>query len=159
MKTTRRILRKIILEEIIKLESNPIDAEVHIDSELGRCKKNEDLILDFCKFCARELDIDHNIKIRIVSNREKENITTTAFYNPENHDIAIYGKGRAIVDVCRSIAHELTHMSQMLQNRIEFPVQDAGGEIEDEANARAGEIIKLYAKSSDLRKLIYESIA
>ena len=36
-------------------------------------------------------------------------------------------------------------------------IQDAGGSIEDEANARAGELIKLYAKSHPKRKRIYES--
>ena len=156
MKITRRDLRRIILKEISEPMSES-EASVVIDKDLERCRKNKNLILDFCKFCKDELNIDHDIKIRIVGNREKEDISTTAFYNPENHDIAVYGKNRAIVDICRSIAHELTHMSQMLQDRIEFPVQDAGGEIEDEANAKAGEIIKLFAKSSDLRKSIYES--
>jgi len=157
MKISRRNLIKIIQEEIRRAENSLPGVKIHIDPDLDRCQENRDLILDFCKFCGKELDINHDINVRIVSNREKENITTTAFYNPEDHDIAIYGKKRAIVDICRSIAHELTHMSQMLQDRIKFPVQDAGGEIEDEANARAGEIIKLFAKSNNFRKSIYES--
>ena len=49
-------------------------------------------------------------------------------------------------------------MSQMLEGRLDFPVQDVGGDIENEANARAGELIKAYAKSSPARKRIYESI-
>jgi len=37
-------------------------------------------------------------------------------------------------------------------------IQDAGGDIEDEANAKAGEIIKRYAKSHPGRRKIYESV-
>jgi len=36
------------------------------------------------------------------------------------------------------------------------PIRDAGGFHEDQANARAGELIKLFAKSNAGRKAIYE---
>ena len=48
---------------------------------------------------------------------------------PNTHRIVIYGKDRAVVDICRSIAHEMTHMQQMVEDRLSFPVQDAGGEL------------------------------
>ena len=35
-------------------------------------------------------------------------------------------------------------------------IRDAGGFHEDQANAKAGELIKLFAKSSPERKMIYE---
>ena len=39
---------------------------------------------------------------------------------------------------------------------IRGPIRDAGGFHEDQANAKAGELIKLFAKSKDGRKAIYE---
>ena len=39
----------------------------------------------------------------------------------------------------------------------ERPIRDAGGFHEDQANARAGEVIKRFAKSAAGRKAIYES--
>lgn len=155
MKLNRKNLRKLILEEMISIKN--ISLIIH--PSLERCIENKDLIEDFCNFCARELDIEAQSTIEIVADRESNNVKTTAYYDPSNHDIVIYGKNRAIVDICRSIAHEMTHMSQMLEDRIEFPVQDAGGHIEDEANARAGEIVKLFAKSGKNRKSIYENLA
>ena len=127
-----------------------------IDKSLNRCIENKNIISDFCNFCATELKIKVPIIIEISGNREKSGIKTTAFYDPETNFISVYGKSRAIVDICRSIAHEMTHMAQMLEGRIEFPVQDIGGHIENEANAKAGELIKLYAKSRKERKRIYE---
>jgi hypothetical protein len=38
------------------------------------------------------------------------------------------------------------------------PIRDAGGFHEDQANSRAGELIKLFVKSKDDRKAIYENI-
>ena len=52
----------------------------------------------------------------------------------------------------------MTHMMQDETGAIKGPVQDAGGFIEDEANAKAGEIIKLFAKSKPIRRQIYESV-
>ena len=37
------------------------------------------------------------------------------------------------------------------------PIRDAGGFHEDQANAKAGELIKLFAKSRPGRRAIYES--
>jgi hypothetical protein len=53
----------------------------------------------------------------------------------------------------RSIAHEMVHHRQFEQGRLGVKPPDIGGEIEDEANAVAGQIIKLYAKED---KTIYD---
>jgi hypothetical protein len=129
-----------------------------INKSLNRCIQNKDVISDFCNFCAENLKIFDPMIIEISSDREKSGIRTTAFYDPQTNLISVYGKNRAIVDICRSIAHEMTHMAQMTEGRIEFPVQDVGGHIEDEANAKAGELIKAYAKSKPERKRIYEGL-
>ena len=76
----------------------------------------------------------------------------------EKEEIKVYGKNRALVDICRSLCHELVHCSQDEKGELVGVIRDAGGEIEDEANARAGELIKLFAKSNPQRKSIYESI-
>jgi len=160
MKLTRSEIRKIILQEIKCILEDTLSsttADVRIDKNLDRCLRHEDLIREFCEFCASFLNITEPIVIQIINDRDLEGVRTTADYNPEDHRIRVYGKNRAIVDICRSIAHEMTHMGQMISGRLKFPVQDAGGEIEDEANAKAGEIIKIFAKSQPDRKAIYEN--
>tara|TARA_Y100000034_G_scaffold136763_1_gene215534 strand:+ start:4072 stop:4572 length:501 start_codon:yes stop_codon:yes gene_type:complete len=161
-KLNRKNIRQIIISEVVEfLESSFYDesnSDILIDEKLERCVNMSSLIEDFCMFCKKNLNIKQPINIEIVENRENAGIKTTAFYNPDNHIIKVYGKNRAVVDVCRSIAHEMTHMAQMIEGRIKFPVQDTGGQIEDEANARAGELIKLFAKSRPKRSKIYESL-
>ena len=116
------------------------------------------LMHDFINYCAKELPIRGNFTINVVSDRKPYSIPTTGAYFVGQNKINVYGKNRALVDVLRSIAHEMTHMMQDECQMIEFPVQDAGGHIEDEANAKAGEIIKLFAKSKPIRGKIYESV-
>ena len=54
----------------------------------------------------------------------------------------------------------MTHMMQDETGLIKsgMKIRDAGGFHEDQANARAGELIKLFAKSKLHRKEIYESL-
>lgn len=115
------------------------------------------LMHDFTNYCADALPIRGNFIINVVSDRKPYGIPTTGAYFVGQNKINVYGKNRALVDVLRSIAHEMTHMMQEEKDMLEFPVQDAGGHIEDEANAKAGELIKLFAKSKPTRTKIYES--
>ena len=112
---------------------------------------------DFCNFCADHFPITGGFKVFVVDDRELHDIPTTAAYHRGRNIIKVYGKNRALVDILRSIAHELTHLKQDERGELIGIIQDAGGSIEDEANAKAGEIIKLYAKSDPERRKIYES--
>jgi hypothetical protein len=116
------------------------------------------LTADFCIFCSDELPVSGDFEISVVGDREKHGIGTTGVYHVGKNIIKVYAKNRALADVLRSIAHEMTHMMQDEQGLINGPVQDAGGFHEDQANAKAGELIKLFAKSSTDRRRIYERI-
>jgi hypothetical protein len=114
------------------------------------------VLSDFVHFCHESLSPTTDYKVFIVADREPTGIQTTAYYNPGNRNIAIYGKNRALVDVCRSIAHEMTHMRQDDMGQIRGPVQDIGGFHENQANSAAGALIKLFAKKSNSGRKIYE---
>ena len=115
------------------------------------------LASDFILFCADQLPIEGRFKIYLVSKREPHGISTTALYEVGNNCCKIYAKNRSLSDVLRSVAHEMTHMMQDEMGLIKGPIRDAGGFHEDQANSKAGELIKLFAKSKPGRKGIYES--
>ena len=52
-----------------------------------------------------------------------------------------------MIDYCRTIAHELTHMKQDVDGRIQGLQQEIGGQIEDEANYMAGRLVKHFIKN------------
>jgi len=105
-------------------------------------------ILDkFVLFVKKELELKSVPTIKIQNNRDGLKTTANYDYTKENKIIKVCAKNRALVDVCRSIAHEMVHHKQFEQGRLDGPQPpDIGGEIEDEANAKAGQFIKMYAK-------------
>lgn len=103
-------------------------------------------VTDFINFSKDFLGINDDIKVELAYERTPD-LTTTAYYNL-NGFIKIYVKDRAIIDICRSIAHELVHHQQNIQGRLQNAQTDGedGSPIENEANAVAGVIIRKYGK-------------
>ena len=131
--------------------------KLYIDKELDLNKEKSQFLAEFCAYCADMLPIEGDFKVYVVSKREPYSISTTAAYIVNENTCYVYGKNRALPDVMRSIAHEMTHMMQDQTGLLRGQIRDAGGFHEDQANARAGELIKRFAKSSPERKNIYES--
>ena len=109
---------------------------------------------DFVDFCQEQLGYATPVRCVVVDTRD--NLATLASYNLNNNEVKVYGKNRAIADILRSIAHELVHHKQLEDGRIDRdnPPQDIGGEIEDEANAVAGRLVKAFGYNN---RTIYEN--
>jgi hypothetical protein len=104
-------------------------------------------ILDkFVLFVKEQLELKTVPTIKIQNHRDGLKTTANYDYTKENKIIKVCAKNRALVDVCRSIAHEMVHHKQFEQGRLKVRPPDIGGEIEDEANAKAGQYIKMYSK-------------
>lgn len=112
-------------------------------------QEKKDILNDFVKFVKKELDIDILPTIVVQNNRNGLKTTANYDYRQENKIIKVCAKNRALVDILRSIAHELVHHKQFEQGRLNERPPDIGGEIEDEANAKAGQYIKMYSKIND----------
>jgi hypothetical protein len=110
-------------------------------------------LVKFLKFCRSELVITNDIKLFLVTRKNNLGITTGG-YNPKDKCIYVIFEGRQIADVLRTIAHELVHQKQDLQEKLVGDIPDIGGVIEDTANALAGRLIKQFVKKFDA-KFIY----
>jgi murein DD-endopeptidase MepM/ murein hydrolase activator NlpD len=129
--------------------------KIKINPGLEHVTDRSDLLRDFVIFVCKDLrcmpcDID------IVNGRDGSGLKTTAQYDPNNHHVMVNAKNRHFGDVLRSIAHELVHHKQNVNGEFSGPVQDVGGDIEDEANARAGALLKSFAYQEGPER-IYES--
>ena len=132
---------------IFSIYDNLISESVNNDQMSNRVK-------DFVKFATNEIGFNKMVPVKLTTSHDE--LTTTAHYDP-GKEIVIYINNRATVDVFRSIAHEMQHHKQFEQNRLIGKIQDIGGEIENEANAVAGILIKKYALAGN-RKMYTESI-
>ena len=123
------VIKKLLNEHLFDRESN----------------EQVELLNTFVDFCGKYLGIKPP-KINLQFNRE--GLVTTASYG--ENKVKIYAKDRASVDIMRSIAHELVHMLQDQEGRLDQKHHDdnndAGSPIENEANAKAGEIMRKFGE-------------
>ena len=106
----------------------------------------KDKLNRFVKFVKDQLELDTVPVISIQNHRKNLKTTANYDYTKDEKIIKVCMKNRALVDVMRSIAHEMVHHKQFEQGRLKVQPPDIGGEIEDEANAKAGQYIKMFAK-------------
>jgi hypothetical protein len=126
-----------------KLPKNSLNESIMHNDKVDAKK-----VADFVNFAKEYLGIDDGVKVALAFTRTPD-LRTTAYYNfSDDGYIKIYAKDRAIIDICRSIAHELVHHLQFLEGRLLDAVKDGedGSPIENEANAVAGIIIRKWGK-------------
>ena len=115
----------------------------------GLAKKDTyEILLDFIKFAAEDLDLKSLPKFdfKFDTSRSVEH-KSFGGYAPGAEHITITVKNRHIMDVCRTLAHELVHYSQDLKSELEDDDAGAtGSPQENEANARAAVIMRNWGK-------------
>jgi hypothetical protein len=103
------------------------------------------ILLDFIRFAAKHLELDSLPKFDFVFD-SKRSVEHKSFGGYGDEHILITVKNRHIMDVCRTLAHELTHYKQDLDGRIEHNSGETGSPIENEANAEAAVIMRNWGK-------------
>jgi hypothetical protein len=110
---------------------------------------DEEILRDFIDFCAKELNIDTlpTVKLR----RDPQWPVVNKTFGRYRNDLAMlevaWGQ-RHIMDVLRTVAHELTHRHQHERDgeEMDHTAGETGSPWENEANARAGILMRDYAQ-------------
>lgn len=101
------------------------------------------IIHDFLSYCKDFLHLDKLPKVNIkYDSQESERHKTFGHFMPSSKEVTVYADGRHIVDVLRTLAHELVHWEQS-QHESELD-GTTGSHHENDANARAGVILRNY---------------
>ncbi len=138
-------------------DRKPQKRRLVVDENLKMPDHKVAMVADFIGYCCSTLPIKGKFEIHLVSDRHTNKIMTTAYCDPDSGVMKIYCRNRAVPDILRSIGHELAHLRQGEQGEIgPNPVMYAGGYLEDDANARAGTMLKLFAKKQGLDKVYDE---
>jgi hypothetical protein len=107
-----------------------------------------DEIINFLKFACKELDITSCPKINLIQEPVSNNISNSfAAYSPDKKRIFLYVKNRHILDILRSLCHELVHHIQNLKGELNDNSGETGSPQENEANSVAGQIMRKYNKT------------
>ena len=116
----------------------------------GLNKKDTFSILhDFVRFAAKDLELNSLPKFDFVFD-SKGSIERRSFggYMPGEEYITITVKNRHIMDVLRTLAHEMVHFKQDLDDELgDDDAGSTGSPQENEANARAAVIMRNFGKA------------
>jgi 5'(3')-deoxyribonucleotidase len=82
---------------------------------------------------------------KIIFSNEKQgaDMHHTGWYRDSENLMWVYTGNRNLIDILRTVAHELVHRKQGIQGRIKGP-SAPGSKLEREADAQAGYLMKLY---------------
>jgi hypothetical protein len=118
---------------------------------------DKDTLNSFLKFAIKELGLKQlPSKITLSKNTKKARERHTfGTFNPENKSIWLYTNNRNTADILRTLAHELVHRKQEENDRLKPDSGETGSEIENEANAKAGVLLRKFGEKNPM---IYEQL-
>ena len=106
---------------------------------------------EFIKYACKNLAIQNpprNLTLSYDTNQVKDR-RSFGYFDPNNHKIWVYVKNRNMADILRTLAHELVHHKQNLDGRISYESGKTGSDIENEANAKAGVLLRDFGKKNN----------
>ena len=106
-------------------------------------KDIKQVLQPFVDSCVEYLDIEQTPKIILKHDPEwtRRNGTFGRF-DPDTYSVTLAVSGRHVLDILRTLAHELTHARQDEQADMPVDAGETGSPYEDEANAMAGRIMR-----------------
>ena len=114
-----------------------------VHNKSGINKKQFKIYDKFFKLLQKNFPLEDDLKIEFLGERKDKMTTGSRLPNY----IKVLCQNRMTRDIFRTIAHEWVHEYQMgVLNRDIGP--DIGGKNEDEANAYAGQLIKIFEKEN-----------
>lgn len=108
---------------------------------------HEAQLRDFVGWCVDKLNIEQALpRIRFQDPKEGPDQHRTGYYDDAEDIMWIYTGNRNLIDIMRTVAHELAHRKQYEDNLVDGDQSYPGSPIEQEADAVAGYLMKLYGK-------------
>lgn len=106
---------------------------------------------EFIKFAIKNLAIQNpprNLSLSYDTAKAKE-MRSFGYFDPNKNKIWVYCKNRNMGDILRTLAHELVHRKQDEEGRISYESGKTGSDIENEANAKAGVLLRDFGKQHE----------
>jgi cytidyltransferase-like protein len=118
----------------------------------GKLNESETATIgEFIKYAIKNLGIQNpprNLSLSYDTNKAKE-MRSFGYFSPNDNKIWVYCGNRNMADILRTLAHELVHRKQDEDGRISYESGKTGSDIENEANAMAGVLLRDFGKQHE----------
>jgi hypothetical protein len=155
----------LALYRALKVTPTVLQANLNLMESLNENKQKKtsyltdekkQLIKEFVKFVAKELKLKTLPQIKLsTNNAEVKERHSFGYFRPGDNNIWVYTKNRNMADMLRTLAHEMVHHKQAEEGRLDMKSGETGSPIENEANAKAGVILREFGKTHEM---IYEGL-
>jgi hypothetical protein len=148
LKTVKKYFLDVLTSIKTKLMFKPKGvAESKIDEEIDDTKAAE--VAKAVEWICKKLKIKDIPAIELsMDTDEAQGNHHTGGHVPGSGKIWVYARNRNLVDILRTIFHEIVHVRQHQDNRIEPNSSYPGSPIEVEADAVAGTLIKIWGAAN-----------
>lgn len=145
-KITGKALHDLFVKKFKRTPDNWIKGKLdENDSELDL----KDEVSKFVSWAAKKLQLDPVPKIVLsMDTEEAQTGHHTGRHVDGENSVWVYAKNRNLVDILRTVFHELVHVKQGQEGRIEPGSSYPGSPIEAEADVMAGKYIKIYGEKN-----------
>jgi cytidyltransferase-like protein len=118
----------------------------------GKLNESETATIgEFVKYAIKNLEIQkppRNLTFSYDNAAAKEK-RSFGYFDPNANKIWVYCGNRNMADILRTLAHELVHRKQDEDGRINYESGKTGSDIENEANAKAGVLLRDFGKQHE----------
>jgi cytidyltransferase-like protein len=118
----------------------------------GKLNESETATIgEFVKYAIKNLEIQkppRNLTLSYDNEAAKEK-RSFGYFDPNANKIWVYCGNRNMADILRTLAHELVHRKQDEDGRINYESGKTGSDIENEANAKAGILLRDFGKQHE----------
>ena len=123
-----------------------------LNEEVLPVETKNNTIKEFIKYADKELGLEGDVpdfKLSYDSALAQE-MKSFGKYTPDSGELVVVAANRNLADVLRTIAHELIHHKQHKEGRISNDSSTTGSDIENEANALAGVLMRNFGKDNPI---------
>ena len=107
----------------------------------------EQTVVEFVAFCVEQLGIEQTPRIQFKRDPAwSERNKTFGSYNHDTNLLTVSLANRHVMDILRTVAHELTHQRQGEVADVPDHAGETGSRWENEANAQAGVLMREYGQ-------------
>lgn len=141
-----KMLRKQgYIQQLVDAKNRVKDQSLSLAESIKPSDDPHDIVMKFAEYCADYLKLDHLPEIQVKDDEKfSKQVHTFGRYRNELETIEVQMQGRHILDVLRTLAHEMVHYSQDQREDMPADAGKTGSPYENEAHAVAGIIMRHF---------------
>lgn len=108
------------------------------------------IIDEFIQYANNHLGLNENTPDITLSQDSNEAAEMFSFgkFTPHDGKIVVVAANRNLADILRTLAHEMVHFKQSIEDRLDIDSGGDGSDIENEANAEAAVIMRQFGRNN-----------